>query len=274
MTPVTTGAVVSAYVAARSFAGAAKALGIPEATVRYRVSRITGPAHEKRSEDRFATVQAWAAERGLLGFEPVLPGFAVKRTTTQYDADNQVSGRFVTQAKAPGPKGEVPAGHVVKGVSQLLDADGRVTQQWVKTREAGADPVAFAASLREAMLDARGAAVLATPPAAQDEDLLTVYVIPDLHLGMLAWAFECGESYDLRIAADMARRELARLLAMAPPSRHAVILFLGDYFHMNDRRNVTPRSGHTLDADGRWRKVYDIGARLAVGLSKAVAERH
>lgn len=115
MTPVTTGAVVSAYVAARSFAGAAKALGIPEATVRYRVSRITGPAHEKRSEDRFATVQAWAAERGLLGFEPVLPGFAVKRTTTQYDADNQVSGRFVTQAKAPGPKGEVPAGHVVKG---------------------------------------------------------------------------------------------------------------------------------------------------------------
>lgn len=129
MTPVSLDQVVSAYLTARTFAGAAKALGMPEATVRYRVSRITGPAHGKRSENRFATVQAWADERGLLGFDPALPGFAIKRTTTQYDADNQVSGQFVTQTKAPGAKGAVPVGHVVKGVSQLLDAEGRVTQQ-------------------------------------------------------------------------------------------------------------------------------------------------
>jgi hypothetical protein len=274
MTAITTEAVVSAYLAARSFRAAARALGIPEATVRHRVSKVVGPAKEKRSEDRFATLQGWAAERGLLGFEPVLPGFKVNRTSARYDKAGRLAGQTVVQTRAHGEPFVVPEGQVVKGVSAFVDARGREIARWVKTKEAGADPVAFAASLREAMLDVRGAAVLATPPAAQDEDLLTVYVIPDLHLGMLAWAFECGESYDLRIAADMARRELARLLAMAPPSRHAVILFLGDYFHMNDRRNVTPRSGHTLDADGRWRKVYDIGARLAVGLSKAVAERH
>lgn len=234
--------------------------------------RRRGPGRRPRASG--ATVRAWAAERGLLGYEPVLPGFKINRTSARYDKAGRLAGQTVTQTRAHGDRFEVPEGQVVKGVSAFVDANGREIAKWVKTKTADVDPVAFAASLREAMLDVRGAAVLADPPAAQDEDLLTVYVIPDLHLGMLAWAFECGESYDLRIAADMARRELGRLLAMAPPSRHAVILFLGDYFHMNDRRNVTPRSGHTLDADGRWRKVYDIGARLAVGLSKAVAERH
>jgi hypothetical protein len=30
---------------------------------------------------------------------------------------------------------------------------------------------------------------------------------------------------------------------------------LGDWYHANDQRNVTPKSKHQLDVDGRWFKV-------------------
>ncbi|MEH3065310.1 MAG: metallophosphoesterase [Methylobacterium radiotolerans] len=269
----TTETLAKAVLDAGGYRAAAKALGMAPSSVRERLSGIVGTVQGKGSEDPFATLRGWAAERGLLGFDPVLPGYAIKRTTTRYDKHGDVAGEYVTQAKAPGAKAEIPAGHVVKGVSILRDGEGRTVQEWVKTRE-GHDPMLFAASLREAMIDMRGAAVLKAPAADRDADLLTVYVIPDLHLGMMAHAPECGEDYDLKIASAMVRRELHRLLAMAPPSKNAVVLFLGDFFHQNDQRNATPRSGHTLDVDGRWRKVYGVGARVAIAASTAVAERH
>jgi len=253
---------------------AGDSLGRNRATFAQRIGKPDRPGSHF---GRFGLAPNWTipAERGEMGTKPVLPGFAIASTSTQRDASGNIEREWLRTRKAPSAERfAVPAGQVIKGVSALVDGEGRELAKWIKTRTADRDPVEFAQALRDVMLEVRGAAVVAEPVADQEADLLTVYVIPDLHLGMLAWAWECGESYDLKIAADMARRELSRLLAMAPPSRNAVILFLGDYFHMNDRRNVTPRSGHTLDADGRWRKVYEVGARLAVGLSKAVAERH
>ncbi|WP_375462967.1 metallophosphoesterase [uncultured Methylobacterium sp.] len=271
---ITTEQAVSAYLASGGFGGAAKVLKVAPNAVRKHVLKAVKPGQVIGSEGGLASVRAWAAERGLLGFDPVLPGFKVNRTSARYDKAGRLAGQTVVQTRSHGDHFQVPEGQVVKGVSAFVDAHGREIAKWVKTKTADVDPVAFAASLREAMLDVRGAAVLASPPTSQDEDLLTVYVISDLHLGMMAHAPECGEDYDLKIAADMIRREVGRLLTMGPPSKHAVLLFLGDYFHMNDQKNATPRSGHTLDVDGRWRKVYGVGARVAVELSRAVAERH
>ena len=242
--------------------------------------RVGNPDRAGSHFRRFGLQPDWeasekaAAERGELGTKPVLPGFALTSTSTQFGSDGEVEREWVRQAKAPGAKGEIPAGHVIKGVSQLRDAQGRVAFEWVKTREADGDPTLLAQALRAAMLDARGAAEIVLTEADRDDDLLTVYVVSDLHLGMMAHGAECGEDYDLRIASEMIRREVGRLMMMAPPSKNAVLLFLGDFFHQNDQKNATPRSGHTLDVDGRWRKVYGVGARVAIGLSRAVAERH
>jgi hypothetical protein len=43
-----------------------------------------------------------AAERGLLGFDPVLPGYEIKRTTTKQDAAGKKEGAWITQHKATG----------------------------------------------------------------------------------------------------------------------------------------------------------------------------
>lgn len=253
---------------------AADTLGLNRVSFAYRIGKPDAPGAYFRV---FELAPDWSipATRGELGTRPVLPGYEIASTSTQRDAEGNVEREWVrTRKAAPAQPFQAPVGHQIKGVSALVDADVRVRAQWVKTREGQADPLAFAQALREVLLDVRGAAPLDAPPVDGDDDLLTVFVIPDLHLGMLAHGAECGEDYDLKIASAMVRREIARLLAMAPPSRHAVALFLGDFFHQNDQRNATPRSGHVLDVDSRWRKTYSIGARVAVGVVNAIAERH
>lgn len=256
---------------------------VREAADRLRVNRITlanriGTPEAPGSHFRqFALAPDWsiAAARGELGYNPVLPGYVVSSTSTQRDGEGNVEREWVRQRRAPEPKPfELPPGQRIKGVSALVDGQGRAVQKWVKTEAERVSPADMVAALREAFEGFTGRAGIVSEPPDAEDDLLTVYVVPDLHLGMLAHGAECGEDYDLRIAEAMIRREVGRLMEMAPPSRHAVILFLGDYFHANDQKNATPRSGHTLDVDGRWRKVYGIGARLAVGLARAVADRH
>lgn len=210
-----------------------------------------------------------AARRGFLGTGHVLPGFEISRTTTTPNG-----AQFVQQkpARDRAPFA-MPTGHELKGVSALLDGDGDVVQAWYKTKEGEPDRSVFIEELKAALSELDGVATIAPPPDA-DDDLLTVYVLPDLHLGMLAWGKESGEDYDLKIASEMVRREIGRLVTMSPPSRHAAIIFLGDLFHQNDQTNVTPRSGHQLDVDGRWRRVYGVGARLARDVTNSVAECH
>ena len=60
-------------------------------------------------------------------------GFAVARVGGQYDQDGKLLRQYVTSKRDVGEVFEVPAGHVVKGESALIDADGRVMQRWVKT---------------------------------------------------------------------------------------------------------------------------------------------
>lgn len=177
---------LAAVRAAGNVRDAARALGMARSSIGERFKRLTETVQANDTE------VAFASERGLLGTEPVLPGYAIKRTTAVYK-EGEVVREYVTQAKAPGRRGEIPAGHVVKGVSQLRDATGRVMQEWVKTREADGDPALFAKALRDVMLDARGPSGIVLPEVDRDDDLLTVYVVSDLHLGMMAHGAECGE---------------------------------------------------------------------------------
>ena len=214
-----------------------------------------------------------AAKRGLMGYAPVLPGFRVSKTTTVRDADGNTLREFISQKPDTGEKFKVPTGYRIKGESAYLDQDGRILNRWVKTGEAERDQTELIEEVRAAFAEIDGAANVQTPTDS-DDDLMTVYVLPDLHLGMKAWRKEAGADYDLKIASEMVRREIARLVSMSPPSRNAVVIFLGDLFHQNDQTNMTPRSGHQLDVDGRWRHVYGVGARLARDLTNYVAEHH
>jgi hypothetical protein len=168
----------------------------------------------------------------------------------------------------------VPDGFAVKGTSTLYDADGKARLQWVKTK---ADDEARERMLREFAMSlaegVRGLAKVTKPPKHVAEDLLCVYPMGDPHFGMYAWARESGDDFDLDIAERLTIGAVDRLVASAPPAATAVLLNLGDMFHADTQKNQS-KSGHQLDVDGRWAKVLQIGLRAMIHCVQRLLEKH
>lgn len=224
---------------------AARALGIHPATFRNRLAN--------------------ASRKGMLGYTPVLPGFEIKSVASK------VGDAWVKQTAEHGAEFELPAGHAVKGVSALLDPDGRVIQQWVKTRE---NDTPILADAIKAAFESYAPAPLQPPPAFTNEELLTVYPIADLHLGMFSWAKETGADYDLKIASALLKSSMNNLVARSANSHTAVVLDLGDYFHADNSRNQTARSGNPLDVDSRYAKVVQMGFELVIQCIELALQKH
>lgn len=202
------------------------------------------------------------------------PGFEISGVAVTTDAAGRVKARSVRTRREAGARFETPAGHRVKGVSSLVGPDGRELARWIKTRETQADPEALKSALIEALAGFTGCAGTVEPPALLPPDLLTVYVIADLHMGLLAWGRETGEAYDIAIARRMVLEAVGELIERAPPSGRGIILFLGDTTHQNSQSNMTPRSGHVLDVDGRFPKVLRAVAETALALGHRARARH
>jgi hypothetical protein len=214
--------------------------------------------------------------------------------------------------RGPSKHPHVPAGHELSGLSTLVDAKGNVDRVWEKTRTAGAAPTPLPAGfdqpsrisimtrgdgsevIRWASFDRDEAAraialqeairahveehVRPLPPldapARTDEDMLTVYPLGDPHIGMLAWANEVGEHFDVKIAVRELTQCIRNLVARAPASKRAIVCNLGDFFHAQDDKQLTPTAGHKLDVDGRFGKVARIGLDMMVGLVEAALQKH
>jgi len=171
-----------------------------------------------------------------------------------------------------------PTPFVVKGTSTLYDGDGKPVMQWVKTKldESRVEGVLreFVASLTDEIRGTSPAVKRMTPDTALRSDLLSVYPMGDPHFGMYAWAEEAGEDFDLKIAEALTRSAVDRLVASAPPSHTAVIIELGDFFHVDNNSAQTLRSQNALDVDTRWARVMQIGLRTMVYSIQAALRKH
>lgn len=214
-----------------------------------------------------------AARNGKLGYEPVLPGFEITETSTTTDAQGNLQTQRVTQKQSRGSAFEMPQGHMLKGVSAYMSSDGRLIGQWVKTREGDRGPEAIEA-IKAVFAEYTGRAELCSIPAHVDEDLLTVYVIPEPHLGMYSWKDETGADYDLGIGERLLRSTTLSLVASSPSSHTGIILSLGDFFHTDSSANRTERSHNALDIDTRRAKVYKIGVQLMVTCIELALQKH
>ncbi|MEL6061877.1 MULTISPECIES: helix-turn-helix domain-containing protein [unclassified Methylobacterium] len=264
---VTDAEILAAVRAAGNVKAAARALGMARSSIGERFKKLTGAVQANDTE------MAFASERGLLGTEPVLPGYAIKRTTAVYGKEGELTREYVTQAKAPGRQGEIPAGHVVKGVSQLRDAMGRVTQEWVKTRE-GVDPRDVVEAIKAAFEGYEGRHEPIPAPAAASTDLLTLLPLADWHIGAHSWGRETGTDWDLKIAEEVIGRAVETVVERSPASDLGVVLGGGDLMHADNQDNRTARSGNQLDVDGRYPKVFEVASRLTVRTVDAMLRRH
>jgi hypothetical protein len=175
---------------------------------------------------------------------------------------------------APHRRLEVPEGFAVKGTTTLYGEDGAAKLQWVKTT---ADDEAREAQLRQFAITLaegiKGLAPAIIAPAKTSDELLCVIPVGDPHFGLKVWAQEGGGNFDLDIAERLTCGAMDRLVASAPPSKTAVLLNLGDHFHADSQANTTT-SGTSVDVDGRWAKIQQVGLRAMLYCIKRLLERH
>lgn len=202
-----------------------------------------------------------AARRGLLGTNPVLPGFQIAGVSTLRREDGSIVHENIRQKPAREGAFNLPEGHRIKGVSALVDSDGNVIQQWMKTKEerSVAD---FVAAATEGLKDDLPRVEPTKGPEHANADLLNQFTVTDIHLGMLALKDETRDAdYDLKIAEQLLSDWFSAAIAMSPKAHTAVFAQLGDLLHYDSLESVTPTNHHILDADTRFQRMVRVAIR-------------
>jgi hypothetical protein len=173
-----------------------------------------------------------------------------------------------------GPQENLPPTHYLKGTSTYYNKKGEITGRWIKTNAKMQDLLEglreFADGLGQA--NANGFKRVEIPTAT-DGDLLTVYPLADLHLGMLSWSAETREDFDTAIASDALRIAASILTEKAPSSKQAIIANIGDFFHFDNDNKMTS-SGNILDVDSRWSAVIQLGVECMLYFIRLALEKH
>src|ERR1035437_7561479 len=249
-------------------------MSLSDDDLRHRVEVYTrlGNAAASRELDidpatlRFSLKQA--ASRGMmLDHPPAMPGFRISQVT------DGPHGQSIQQKPEHGAAFVMPAGHIVKGVSVLVD-DGREVVKWIKTKEGEIDPLAIAEALKEAFADYAPAAPVTPAPATTCAELLTLLPCTDWHIGMYGWNKEVGADWDLKIAEDTIGRAVEDTIARSPASGRCIVLGGGDLLHADNSNNTTAKSGNVLQVDGRYQKVVGVATKLMVRTIDACLRRH
>lgn len=228
---------------------AAQSLGLVETTYKSRLSRAKEMARQ-----------------GLLGTDAVLPGFEISRIS------EGPRGTTVEQRPERGSAFEIPDNMRVRELS-VLSKGGLEVMRWAKLKEERDDPVYVADIIRKAFEGFTASAIEAPAPPS-DDDSITVYPLIDWHVGLLAWAEETGENYDLTIAKDIILRSMGKVISASPPSKQCVVLGLGDLLHFDGYEPVTSRSRNFLDADGRYPKVLRTSVQMVIATIEMALARH
>lgn len=191
-----------------------------------------------------------------------------RRFTDIYGIDEQIA------QKAP-----LAGSQALSGTSTLVrfpedDAGGRV-MQWVKANVSKDEKYkVIQEAIEEFAENYQGVHEPTKPPEDVTDDLLTCYMWGDPHIGMYAWAEETGSDFNLHIAETLMIEATQRLINSAPPSKEALIVNLGDFFHADNLENKTARSGHVLDMDTRMSKVYQVGVMIQHMCIDAALKKH
>jgi len=175
-------------------------------------------------------------------------------------------------------------GHFVNGVAPGFrmgkvtvqrGPDGSVERTWERqSPDSQAALEAITGAIEGIIADAKGALGKVDPPKHYDADLLTVIPMGDPHFGLMTWAKEVGEDFDLKIAEGLTFAAVDRLCSLTPSSETAMLLNLGDFFHSDNSTNRTPQSGNALDVDGRFQLIAQVGLRAMARCIRRLLEKH
>ena len=148
----------------------------------------------------------------------------------------------------------------------MTDKDGVVIKRSTRWRAAKDqdDSTRIIDAIREGLADMPRATHVDSETGP--DDLLAVFPVADLHIGMLADLEETGHDWDGKKATRVFQDVFGRLVSVTPGAGTALLAQLGDLMHVDDQTNLT-QSGHQLDADTRY---FMILRRAVVAMKYAI----
>lgn len=165
-------------------------------------------------------------------------------------------------------------GMCVAATSTLYARDGSISAQWVKESAKTADPDEWARIVKEAFADTQPVKTIPKPRCDKSE-LLAVYPIGDHHLACYSWGEETGGGdYDIKIAERLLVSAARHLVEQAPASKRALIVDVGDFFHVDNIRNETSRNGNSLDVDTRYAAMIKAGVSMLRAVIESALGKH
>ncbi len=225
--------------------------------------------------DAIATVRKRAASRGWAPDhdwrKPVPEGHRIKGNSTLFEAgavpgELEVGQQWVkserdTDDEAHPPQ---PPEHLIERTAYYYDAQGKVRGRWVSTKRNEVDRWdSMVKAARDVCSELSGFCGVAPLPIERTEsDTISVYGFGDPHAGQHSWGGEVGEDFDLKIVTETTTAVVRRLVDSAANSDVGLLALIGDNFHADDDRQVTPGHGHKLDVDTRAPKVFRAGCIL------------
>ena len=163
----------------------------------------------------------------------------------------------------------------VKGKSTLYDADENVVMEWVKTEASQEERLkAFKSVLETLKEDIQPTILTPLRNGYFNENLCNQYTFTDYHLGMMAWAEESGEDWDMKIAEKTLIKFFEFAIERSPMAEEAVFAQIGDFIHWDGLDAVTPMNRHVLDADTRFTKLVRVAIRVIRRIIKMLLEKY
>ena len=167
-------------------------------------------------------------------------------------------------------------GHYVKGVSTLIDSDGKEKIRWIKSDTDKEHQEQIMKTMVEAMCeDIKPAKAVKPAPKKTDKDLLNMFIITDYHLGMYAWCEETnGMDWDIKKAEKFLYDWFVAAIEQAPDAHTAVFAQLGDFHHWDGMIPETNASKNSLDADTRIQKLIRVAIRVTRRVIALLLSKH
>lgn len=171
-----------------------------------------------------------------------------------------------------------PDGYAIKGTSSLVDyrenPEGETLLQWVKTDQDKERQLELMREAVAAMCDEIPRLPAIKSPKLTNSNLLNLYVITDYHFGMLSWAEETGEDWDITIAENLLIKWFEAAIASSPDSETGVLCNLGDMVHFDGMDAITPTGHNLLDSDTRFSKIVRIVIRCLRTVIDMLLHKH
>ena len=165
----------------------------------------------------------------------------------------------------------------VTATSTLYDADGEVKLQWVKENVVKKEEEnSFIEAISRIMEDVGSKEEITrnTEFEILSSDIMVKYPIADAHIGLLARKKQVGEDWGLEKAKKMFSDGIKMVVNSSPASEVALVLELGDMFHVADSTGKTRGHGHVLDVDGSLADIYEAALFIVTTIIDTALTKH